>query len=85
MHPGVICRLNLSEFFIFQNWQAVAEVVQSGPNTPYKPGQALMYLQFGAFSDYKVGCSYGCRQALVRSYRQALPCHLFHFSPKAYL
>jgi hypothetical protein len=39
-------------YFIFI--QAVAEVVDAGPNAMYKPGQPVMYLQYGAFSDYKV-------------------------------
>jgi len=35
-------------------FEAVAEVVSSGPKTPYKPGQAVMYCQYGAFSDFKL-------------------------------
>ncbi|XP_060561520.1 prostaglandin reductase-3-like isoform X1 [Ruditapes philippinarum] len=35
-------------------FEAVAEVVDAGPNAMYKPGQPVMYLQYGAFSDYKI-------------------------------
>ncbi|XP_060556394.1 prostaglandin reductase-3-like [Ruditapes philippinarum] len=35
-------------------FEAVAEVVEAGPNAIYKPGQPVMYLQFGAFCDYKI-------------------------------
>lgn len=35
-------------------FEAVAEVVDAGPNTINKPGQPVMYLENGAFSDYKL-------------------------------
>ncbi|XP_053384072.1 prostaglandin reductase-3-like [Mercenaria mercenaria] len=35
-------------------FEAVAEVVAAGPNALYKPGQAVMYMQYGAFSEYKL-------------------------------
>ncbi|KAL4225379.1 Prostaglandin reductase 3 [Mactra antiquata] len=43
-----------AKFPLETGFEAVGEVVASGPNTSYKPGQAVMYMQFGAFSDYKL-------------------------------
>ncbi|XP_045174748.2 prostaglandin reductase-3-like [Mercenaria mercenaria] len=43
-----------AKFPLEVGFEAVAEVVDAGPNALYKPGQAVMYLQYGAFSDYKL-------------------------------
>ena len=34
--------------------QAVGEVVAAGANSLHKTGTPVMYMQYGAFSDYKV-------------------------------
>lgn len=43
-----------TKFPLETGFEALAEVVASGPKTAYKPGQAVMYMQYGAFSDYKL-------------------------------
>lgn len=53
----------LHNWYNYQRWfylltQAVAEVVDAGPNAMYKPGQPVMYLQYGAFRDYMVNVRY---------------------------
>ena len=62
--------------------QAVGEVVAAGANSLHKTGTPVMYMQYGAFSDYKVcigypptkseGYSFGCVRPSVHSVRPSV-------------
>ncbi|WAR01694.1 PTGR3-like protein [Mya arenaria] len=43
-----------AKFPLDTGFEALGEVVAAGPKSLYQPGQAVMYCQYGAFSDYKV-------------------------------
>lgn len=43
-----------AKFPLDTGFEAIGEVVATGPKTALKLGQAVMYMQYGAFSDYKL-------------------------------